>query len=288
MVKKKIIGIGEILWDLLPSGRQLGGAPANFTWHASQLGAHGIIISAVGEDEAGRDILKALKNKGLDNVIALTDYPTGTVSVNLFEGVPQYAIHENVAWDYLELNRVARKFLSGADAICFGSLAQRSEISREKIHEALDLVPPECLKVCDLNLRQDFYDQKVIELSLKHADVLKINDEEMAELKVIFRLEGDDLTLSRHFIRQYNLTMVALTRGKSPSMLVSSTEYSEMKTPDVIVADTVGAGDSFTAAITMGLLEHMTLEKLHEKAVNVSAFVCSRSGAMPVLPENFI
>lgn len=288
MVKKKIIGIGEILWDLLPSGRQLGGAPANFAWHASQLGAHGIVISAVGEEEAGRDILKALEEKSLENAISLTDFPTGTVSVNLVEGVPEYVIHENVAWDYLDLNRVARKFLSGADAICFGSLAQRSEMSREKIYEALKLVPSECLKVCDLNLRQHFYSQEVIESSLRHANVLKINDEEIAELKVLFRLQGDDLTLSQYFIRHYNLVMVALTRGKSGSMLVTNTGYSEMKTPDVEVADTVGAGDSFTAAITMGLLEKMTLEKLHERAVKVSAFVCSRPGAMPKLPENFI
>lgn len=288
MLKKTVIGIGEILWDLLPDGKQLGGAPANFAWHAQQLGANGVVVSAVGEDDAGREILRIIEERRLGNGISLVQQPTGTVSVKLKNGIPDYIIHENVAWDFIELTDVAKEALKKADAVCFGSLAQRSEVSREAIHHALNMTPDGCVKVFDINLRQHFYSKTIIEASLKHADVFKINDEELVVLREMFGLSGEDEAVCKTILQQFNLRMIALTAGEKGSMLITAKEISRMETPKVKVADTVGAGDSFTAAIAMGMLNQLPLREIHKKAVDIAAFVCTQNGAMPELPEEMI
>lgn len=288
MTNKTVIGIGEILWDLLPDGKQLGGAPANFAWHAQQLGANGTVVSSVGNDEPGKEIRSIIKAKKLGNGISVSSKPTGTVSVKLKDGIPDYIIHENVAWDFIELNTVAKAALKKADAICFGSLAQRSEVSRRVIHQALDITPEDCVKVFDINLRQHFYSKAIIEASLKHADVFKINNDELVVLRKMFELSGDDETVSTTLLNRFNLQMIALTRGDKDSWLLTAHEISRMETPKVKVADTIGAGDSFTAAIAMGKLHQLPLTDIHKKAVDLSAFVCTKSGAMPHLPEGSV
>lgn len=288
MGKRIVAGLGEILWDLLPEGKQLGGAPANFAWHAQQLGALGVVVSAVGEDEYGKEILDLIRERELGEGIAVTSHPTGTVEVKLEKGIPDYIIHENVAWDFIELNETAVEALSNADAVCFGSLAQRSEISRRNIHRALGMTPDDCIKVFDINLRQHFYSKEVITKSLQHANVFKINDEELIELKNMLELEGDDESVCQTLLKCYDLQMVALTGGDKSSMLINGHEVSEMKTPRVEVADTIGAGDSFTAAMVMGMLNGLSLKEIHQKALEISAFVCTRNGAMPVLPEKIV
>lgn len=280
-----VIGIGEILWDLLPDGKILGGAPANFAYHATQLGAEGMAVSAVGNDELGKEIVKLIKEKKVHNGLSLAKEPTGTVTVELKDGIPSYIIHEGVAWDNLVLTDTAKEKLAKADAICFGSLAQRSQVSRKAIWEALEMVPKSCIKVFDINLRQNFYSKEIIEKSLEYADVFKINEEEIVLFKDMFGMQGTELELCQQIIANYNLRLLTLTKGSEGSLLMSKDDKSFIPTPKVKVADTIGAGDSFTATMVMGLLNKQPLAVLHQKAVDVSAFVCTHHGATPVLPE---
>lgn len=286
MEKKTVIGIGEILWDLLPDGKQLGGAPANFAWHAQQLGAEGTVVSAVGEDEPGEEIRDIIKDKALGNGISISSKPTGTVSVELSNGIPDYIIHENVAWDFIELNDLAKEKTLQADAICFGSLAQRSDVSAKNIRTALDSAPEECLKIFDINLRQAFYSKEIIEASLKRANVFKINDEELLIVREMFGVSGTDEEVCRELMDMFDLKLTALTGGEKGSMLIAKGEVSEIKTPKVEVVDTIGAGDSFTAALAMGMLEGLPLKEIHNRAVTLSAFVCTQKGATPVIPDD--
>ena len=283
-----VIGIGEILWDLLPDGKQLGGAPANFAWHAQQLGAQGMVVSAVGDDDYGKEILDLIRQRKLGNGIAVTKKPTGTVEVKLKKGMPEYIIHEHVAWDFIDLNDTAVDGLCKADALCFGSLAQRSGYSQETIFKALEMTPEDCLKVFDINLRQQFYSKEIIEHSLQKADVFKLNDEELLKVKEIFRFTSSDEAVCKKVLKAYEMKMVVLTGGDQESMLLTSSEISELKTPKTNVADTIGAGDAFTAAVTMGILHDLPLKEIHEKAMRVSTFVCTRCGAMPVLPPGIM
>lgn len=281
-----VIGIGEILWDLLPDGKILGGAPANFAYHTAQLGAEGVAISAVGNDDLGKEIVKLIEEKKVYNGLSLVEEPTGTVTVELKDGIPSYIIHKGVAWDNLVLTDTAKEKLAKADAICFGSLAQRSEVSRKAIWEALEMVPKSCIKVFDINLRQNFYSKEIIEKSLAYTDVFKINEEEIVLFKDMFGMQGtEEEELCQQIIAKYNLRLLALTKGSEGSLLLSKDERSFILTPKVKVADTIGAGDSFTATMVMGLLYKQPLAALHQKAVDVSAFVCTHHGATPVLPE---
>ncbi|WP_291855685.1 carbohydrate kinase [Marinilabilia sp.] len=288
MKKPIVIGLGEILWDLLPEGKMLGGAPANFVWHARQLGAAGVVVSAVGKDDAGREILDLVDKKGLGNAISVNGYPTGTVKVELIDGIPSYQIVENVAWDFIQVSSETKQIISQASAICFGSLAQRSKVSADSISDILSLAPQSCLKIFDINLRQDFYSQAIIDRSLNIANVLKINDEELTVLQDLLGIAGNDETACRTLLNDYNLQLVTLTKGEGGSMLLSRKEQSFQPTPNVRVKDTIGAGDSFTAAIVMGLLNGDSLKATHQKAVGISAFVCTQAGAMPVLPEDLL
>ena len=283
-----VIGIGEALWDMLPEGKKLGGAPANFAFHAGQFGLESMAVSAIGLDPLGEEIAKELEEHGLPLHLDRIDYPTGTVQVTLdSNGIPQYEIKEDVAWDNIPYTKELADLAGRAQAVCFGSLAQRNPVSRETIGWFLDAVPEDCLKVFDINLRQSFYSKEIIEDSLRRCDILKINDEELEIVKEMFGLE--DLPtegLCRSIIDEYGLKMLILTCGVNGSHVFSGDVSSFIETPKVKVADTVGAGDSFTGAFVASILKGKTVREAHEAAVKVSAFVCTQSGAMPVIPED--
>lgn len=283
-----VIGIGEALWDMLPEGKKLGGAPANFAFHAGQFGLESMAVSAIGLDPLGEEIAKELEEHGLPFHLDRTDYPTGTVQVTLdSNGIPRYEIKEDVAWDNIPYTKELADLAGRAQAVCFGSLAQRNPVSRETIGWFLDAVPEDCLKVFDINLRQSFYSKEIIEDSLRRCDILKINDEELEIVKEMFGLE--DLPtegLCRSIIDEYGLKMLILTCGVNGSHVFSGDVSSFIETPKVNVADTVGAGDSFTGAFVASILKGKTVREAHEAAVKVSAFVCTQSGAMPVIPED--
>ena len=283
-----VIGIGEALWDMLPEGKKLGGAPANFAFHAGQFGLESMAVSAIGLDPLGEEIAKELEEHGLPCHLDRTDYPTGTVQVTLdSNGIPRYEIKEDVAWDNIPYTKELADLAGRAQAVCFGSLAQRNPVSRETIGWFLDAVPEDCLKVFDINLRQSFYSKEIIEDSMRRCDILKINDEELEIVKEMFGLE--DLPtegLCRSIIDEYGLKMLILTCGVNGSHVFSGDVSSFIETPKVKVADTVGAGDSFTGAFVASILKGKTVREAHEAAVKVSAFVCTQSGAMPVIPED--
>jgi fructokinase len=280
----KIVGIGEVLWDLLPSGRQLGGAPGNFAYHAHALGA-----TRVGADNFGHDIRQRFEQQAIANgtLQVDADAPTGTVAVTLSEnGDPHYIIHENVAWDHLAVTRPALKAVREADAICFGSLAQRGEISRAAIQRLVSAVAGNSLRVFDVNLRQKYFSREVIEQSLRLANVLKLNDGELPFLATLFDLTGSTEKQIETLAQKFSLQVVALTRGPAGSLLFQKGRWSDCPSVPVKIVDTVGAGDSFTAALVMGLLNQMGLEEINLLANQVARYVCSCAGATPPLPKS--
>jgi fructokinase len=283
----RCIGLGEVLWDLLPTGKQLGGAPANFAYHAHALGAEGVVISRIGDDALGREIFERLRNLGLrtDGITIDPNAPTGTVSVALdAQGHPSYTIHENVAWDRITADEAALAQAQLADAICFGSLAQRSETSWQNIRALVGATPSPALRIFDINLRQHFYSREIIEASLHLANVLKINDTELPVLAHLFELPGDARGQITELAARFDLRCVALTRGGSGSLLFSNGQWAEHPGLRVAVQDTIGAGDAFTAAMALGFLAGWPLELVNQRANEVAAFVCSQSGATPLLP----
>lgn len=290
-MRNTVIGMGEALWDVLPEGKKLGGAPSNFAYHVSQFGLAATVVSAVGKDELGTEILDILAPKGLADNIVRIDKPTGTVQVTLdAAGIPTYDICRNVAWDNIPFTPELEKLTEKACAVCFGSLAQRSEVSRNTISRFLDCLPDEVLKVFDINLRQNFYSKELIEASLNRCNILKINDEELVVVGRLFSYEGLSLEEKCHrLVENYNLRMLILTCGVNGSYVFVKNENgfitSFLETPSVIVADTVGAGDSFTGAFVAAILHGADIVKAHKLAVEVSAYVCTQSGAMPVLPN---
>lgn len=288
MDNRFVIGIGEALWDMLPEGKKLGGAPANFAYHARQFGMEGLAVSAIGRDKLGEEIVTALEEPHLPYHLDRVEYPTGTVQVSLDNrGVPQYTIQTGVAWDNIPYTPQLAELAGKCRAVCFGSLAQRSPVSRESIGRFLDAVPADCLKVFDINLRQDFYDKDVLESSFRRCDILKINDEELVVVARLFNLPGLALEEKcRYLIREYKLSMLILTCGVNGSYVFYEGGMSFLDTPKVQVADTVGAGDSFTGSFVGSLLSGKSVSEAHETAVKVSAFVCTQSGAMPIVPDN--
>ena len=282
-----IVGIGEVLWDMLPQCKVLGGAPANFVYHASELGAKGFVISAVGNDALGDEIISQLAPFHIELKLGRVKYPTGTVMVTLNNGIPEYEIIKNVAWDYITLNSSDLKLAQETDAVCFGSLAQRNEISRKSIIEFISAVPTGALKIFDINLRQNFYSRELIESSMKLANVLKINDEELVVISRLFGWSGSDEEICKKAMDYFQLKIMALTCGTNGSYLFKDREMTFMETPVVEVQDTIGAGDSFTAGLAMGLLRNKPLRECHSLAVKISAFVCTNFGAMPSYPEHY-
>jgi fructokinase len=289
-MKPKILAIGEILWDLLPSGKQLGGAPANFAYHAHALGAESRVVSRVGDDPLGREIRDRLRALGLatDGVGVDTVAPTGTVSVELAaDGQPRFTIHENVAWDRLVADEASLAFVAQADAVCFGSLAQRSEPSRNCIRKLVTVAPAAALRVFDINLRQHFYSREIVEESLRLANALKLNDAELPVLAAMFGLGGGVREQLAVLAERFSLRAVALTRGARGSLLLANGDWSEHAGLIVKVVDSVGAGDAFTAAMALGLLAGRPLDGINRRANEVAAYVCSQPGATPVLPAYF-
>lgn len=283
-----VVGMGEALWDVLPEGKKIGGAPANFAYHVSQFGLPSCVVSAVGEDTLGKEITENFTSKGLNQLIAEVPYPTGTVQVEIDQaGVPQYEIKENVAWDNIpytsELENLAKK----TKAVCFGSLAQRNVVSRNTINSFLDAMPrtEDSLVVFDVNLRQGFYNKEILCNSMRRCNILKINDEELVTVSRMFGYPGIDLQDKCWILLgKYNLKMLILTCGINGSYVFTPGNVSFQPTPKVEVADTVGAGDSFTAAFIASILKGKSVQEAHSRAVRTSAYVCTKKGAMPILP----
>lgn len=285
-----VVGMGEALWDMLPEGRKIGGAPANFAYHVSQFGLDSRVVSAVGDDELGNEILANFAEKQLECQIEKVPYPTGTVQVELDEkGVPRYDIKEGVAWDNIPFTASLQELAKKTDAVCFGSLAQRNIVSRETINRFIDEMPKEehVLKIFDINLRQHFYNKELIEESIKKCNILKINDEELVIVSQMFGFADIDFKEQcKLLLAKYNLKMLILTCGVDGSYVFAPDEMSFLETPKVKVADTVGAGDSFTGAFVAAVLKGLDMKEAHRLAVNVSAFVCTQNGAMPELPAD--
>ena len=268
-----IVGMGEALWDVLPEGKKIGGAPANFAYHVSQFGFDSRVVSAVGNDELGDEIMSVFKEKKLNTQIERVDYPTGTVQVTLdAEGVPCYEIKEGVAWDNIPFTDELKRLALNTRAVCFGSLAQRNEASRATINRFLDTMPEidGQLKIFDINLRQDFYTKEVLRDSFQRCNVLKINDEELVTISRMFGYPGIDLQDKCWILlAKYNLKMLILTCGINGSYVFTPGVVSFQETPKVPVADTVGAGDSFTAAFCASILNGKPVPEAHKLAVEV-------------------
>lgn len=283
MSKKKVVGIGEIVWDMFPDGSVLGGAPLNFAFVAGELGCQPVIISAVGQDELAEKTLKRIEEIGVDtSTVQRNALPTGRVLVKLDnQGIPQYEILENVSWDSIVCSDKEKALVSDADAVCWGSLAQRSKDSCAAISELLDATKPHCLKVFDINIRQHYYCREVFEKSLMRTDVLKLNEDELPLVAEMFSISGTDAEKIAAIIEKFNLTMIIYTAGASFSEIYDKTGcLSHQDTPKVNVVDTVGAGDSFTAGFIASYLNGATVQQAHERAVRISAYMCTQKGAI--------
>ena len=292
MDKRYVVGLGEVLWDMLPEGKKLGGAPANFAYHAGQLLGleNAIAVSALGEDELAEETVAALREHHLNCLLPRVPYPTGTVQVTLdAQGIPSYEIKEDVAWDNIPFNEDIAAAARSCRAVCFGSLAQRNTVSRSTIQRFLDATPDDCLKVFDINLRQQFYTKEIIQESVRRCNILKINDEELELVGRMFGCPGLDAEgKCRRILDKYSLDMLVLTCGTNGSYVFAQGNVSFQETPRVQVADTVGAGDSFTGAFVASILGGMSAAEAHRVAVQVSAFVCTQNGAMPKLPAELL
>lgn len=287
--KQYVVGLGEVLWDVLPEGKKLGGAPANFAYHAGQFGLDTMAVSALGEDKLADETIQQIEDKHLPYALPRVPYPTGTVQVELDnEGIPTYNIKENVAWDNIPFTEDIRSIAENCRAVCWGSLAQRNIVSRTSIYKFLEATPDDCLKIFDINLRQNFYTKEVIQESVKRCNILKINDEELVLIGRLFGYPGLDIENKCWLILgKYDLDMLVLTCGVNGSYVFSAGNMSYQETPKVTVADTVGAGDSFTGTFCAAILKGKSVEEAHKLAVEVSAYVCTQNGAMPQVPSEF-
>jgi fructokinase len=296
---KVVVGLGELLWDLLPEGKQLGGAPANFSVMSARLGNRAVIASRLGEDALGREASRQLATLPAESDSIQKDpkQPTGSVSVTLKEGQAEYVIHEPVAWDFLEFTPQWKQLASAADAVCFGTLAQREPVSRKTIHAFLAATRRDCVRVFDVNLRKPFYTRGVMEDSLGRATVLKLNDAEMPEVLRLLRLEGGEGKIpaqidpgylrkgARALLNEFPLQLVCVTMGGSGSLLVTREVFDEHPGVPIQVADTIGAGDAFTAALTSYYLQGAPLPVLNEAGNRWGSWVASQAGAMPPLSD---
>lgn len=290
-MNKIVVGMGEALWDVLPEGKKIGGAPANFAYHVSQFGLPNCVVSAIGDDALGKEIIENFTSKGLDQLIAEVPYPTGTVQVEIDQtGIPLYDIKENVAWDNIPYTEHLDALAKRTKAVCFGSLAQRNVVSRNTINHFLDTMPKDddSLIVFDVNLRQGFYNKEILCKSMQNCNILKINDEELITVSRMFGYPGIDLQDKCWILLgKYNLKMLILTCGINGSYVFTPGNVSFQPTPKVEVANTVGAGDSFTAAFIASILKGKSVTEAHTIAVKTSAFVCTQKGAMPILPPEY-
>ena len=281
-----VVGIGELLWDVFPEGKCLGGAPVNFSYHCHQLGASAYPVSVVGADKLGAEIRDVLVGEDVPDQFVVQDelHPTGTVQVTLGNGIPSYEICEGVAWDHIPMSGDLGALAKEADAVCFGSLAQRSEVSRGTIHAFLGAMRPDALKIFDVNLRQAFFSKEIIEASLDHSNMLKLSDEELPVLADLFGISGSVSEQLEALRAKFDLKLIAFTRGPAGSLLISADETSDHPGCPGVAVNSVGAGDSFTAALCMGLLSRKPLAEINAHANRVATYVCSQDGATPVLP----
>jgi len=284
-----LVGLGEILWDMLPTGKQLGGAPANFAYHAQALGARGVVVSCIGDDDLGKEILSQLGSLGLDCRYIAVDkaHRTGTVTVKLdAKGVPDFTIHENVAWDFIPLDSALLELAARADAVCFGSLCQRLDVSRDTVRRFLKETNPDCLRIFDINIRQSYYSKDITDTMLKTSNVLKLNEDELPLVAELLDIKGSETEILAELVARYELRFVVLTKGAEGSRLYSAGGDSVCAgIPPAEIADTVGAGDAFTAAVAVGLLRGRSLDEINAHANRVASFVCSQAGATPNLPN---
>lgn len=288
MEKRYVVGLGEALWDVLPDGKKLGGAPSNFAFHAGQWGLNAVAVSALGMDSLAVETIEQLEHKGLNFVMPRVSYPTGTVQVSLdAQGVPTYDICEGVAWDNIPFTPEIADVARNCQAVCWGSLAQRNAVSHKTICTFLDNTPADCLKIFDINLRQQFYTPEVITDSLRRCNVLKINDEELVVIGRLFGYPGLDMQNKCWLLLgKYHLDMLVLTCGINGSYVFAPGAMYYQPTPKVDVADTVGAGDSFTGTFCAAILGGKSVQEAHRLAVQVSAYVCTQAGAMPEIPNS--
>lgn len=284
-----VVGLGEVLWDLLPSGRQLGGAPANFAYCSQLLGNRAVIASRIGNDELGRELRTMLDGRclGSEHLQVDSDQPSGTVQVQLGpEGQPRFEITEPAAWDFLEFNESWQELAKSADAVCFGSLAQRSRVSRKTILRFLDSTPANALRIFDVNLRQSFFSAEVVDTSLRRANVLKLNHEEAPVLGEMLVLDpANPVDFCRNILERFQLQLVCITRGAHGSLLVGAKDAHEHPGLRITVNDTVGAGDAFTAGLVHELLRESGLSTISDTANRMGAWVASQAGGMPLPPE---
>jgi len=284
-MKKRVVGLGEVLWDILPERTCLGGAPANFAYITTLMGDQGIVASRVGEDSRGVEALRLMEEMGLDIDHVQTDAkrPTGTVNVKLDDrGIAQYEIAQPVAWDFMEWTPDWQRLAEDADAVCFGSLAQRSAESRATIRTFLGAVPKSAVKVFDVNLRQAYYSAEILIESMRLADIVKLNDEELPKIMSLGNLpHKGELPSAQRLCQEYNIKLVCITRGGRGSLLVCEQERNEHQGFRVKVADTVGSGDAFTAGLVHEYLHGASLELMNEVANLVGAWVASEVGATP-------
>ena len=290
MKQNIIAGIGELLWDVLPDSEQLGGAPINFAYHVSALGAEAVAISTIGNDNRGEKALKDLQNKGVDTsyISVLEQFDTGYVTARVdVKGIATYEFPDDVAWDHLAINPAAQQVAGELKAICFGTLAQRSASARSTIQRYLGTAAEKTIKVYDLNLRQNFYSRVIIEKSLNISTVLKLNDDELIFLSSLFLLNGAEHEQLEALQKHFDLDLVILTKGSNGSILITKDDISRHQGIAAKVVDTIGAGDAFTAAAVNGLLLNRTLDEINEKANSLAAYICSQSGAMPPVPQHY-
>lgn len=286
-----VIGLGELLWDCFEDSRRPGGAPANVAFQANQLGNLGVVCSRVGQDDLGREIAEFLEAQGLQSRHLQFDpeHPTGTVTVKLSShGQPSYTIHEHVAWDSLEFTSDWQSLMQSAAAVCFGTLAQRTSAARETIHRCLRETGPDCLRVFDVNLRQEFYTREIVDASMTLCNVVKLNEDEVKVVRDLLEIQPDEpATIARELISRYGLGLVCVTRGENGCQLISADRDVQIPGEPVNVIDAVGAGDAFTAGLITALLQGWTLDAAGEFANRIGGLVASRAGAMPSLAAEF-
>lgn len=286
-----IVGIGELLWDILPGGRQLGGAPGNFAWHAQSLGHEGCVFSSVGDDPEGREAIERIAALGLatDGISIDPIHSTGRSTVTVDdEGVPSFRVHEDAAWDYIPMGPALEKAAPRVDAVFFGTLGQRAAKARQTTQAFLERLRPDSVRLFDLNLRPPWYGSVIIESGLAAATVVKLNTDELAVVSRLAGLQGSEPGRMAQLAEQFDLRAVALTRGPLGSMLYMDGGLSVEPAVPVKVVDTVGAGDAFAAALVAGILEGRDLDVINRRANRVASFVCSRPGATPILPSDLV
>jgi fructokinase len=284
-----LVALGEVLWDVFPDGPRFGGAPANLACHAAALGADVFVVSQVGDDPLGQRAVAALRQHGVntDHVGRSPDHATGTVQVELDpSGKPHFTIRQNVAWDDLSWSDELNRRAIGTDAVCFGTLGQRTQSARGTIQRFIAATPPSALRFLDINLRAPFYDQAVIEQSLSVANVVKLSDEELPIVASMLGIKAGEGKALAQIRDRYQLRLIALTRGERGALLVGDDGNSDLDGRPADVKDTVGAGDAYAAVLTLGLLKREPLETINRRACQVAAFVCSQRGATPRLPQS--